>query len=270
MEASMRSIDFLAANPVFTYDEFVGAAGGAKPNPNTMRNRLAGLVANGRIIRIRRGLFATVPGGVQPSRAPVDPYLVASKVTDDATVAYHAALQFHDRAYSHWTRFHYFTRRRVRAFSYRGNEFLPVLASKAVRNRSDFGGGIAKQQHAGGTVRVTTLERTMVDVLDTPEKAGGWEELWRSLESVEFFDLDAVIDYVTALGSALTAARVGFFLEQHREMLMVEEDHLGRLARLGPNEPRYLDSRRRPGKFLSRWNLVVPDYVLRRRWDEVS
>src|SRR3970040_2338540 len=43
---------------------------------------------------------------------------------------------------------------------------------------------------------------------------------------VEFFDLDAVASYAVKLGSALTAARVGFFLEQHREALMVEDKHL--------------------------------------------
>ena len=82
-------------------------------------------------------------------------------------------------------------------------------------------------------------------------------------------DLDAVIDYVSRLGSAVAAARVGFFLEQHRDALMVEDSHLDALAKLGPNEPRYLDPKRRPGKLVTRWNLVVPEEVLSRSWEEV-
>ena len=78
---------------------------------------------------------------------------------------------------------------------------------------------------------MTTLERTLVDVLDAPRHGGGWEEIWRSLESVEFFDVDAVTDYALKLGSAVTVAKVGFFLEQHREELMLEESHLERLQR---------------------------------------
>ncbi|MEJ2725970.1 MAG: type IV toxin-antitoxin system AbiEi family antitoxin [Deltaproteobacteria bacterium] len=124
--------------------------------------------------------------------------------------------------------------------------------------------------HAEGRVRVTTLERTMVDVLDQPDKCGGWEEIWRSLEMVEFFDLDVVIAYASALGSSLTAARVGFFLEQHGEALMVEERHLDKLQAHAPRQPRYLDSTRKSGKLVSRWNLVVPDYVLNRRWEEAG
>ena len=70
--------------------------------------------------------------------------------------------------------------------------------------------------------------------------AGGWEEIWRSLESVEFFDLDQVIEYTRLLENSTTAAKVGFFLEQHREALMVEEGHLDSLRKLCPRHPHYL------------------------------
>ena len=66
---------------------------------------------------------------------------------------------------------------------------------------------------------MTGLERTLVDVLNRPDLTGSWEEIWRSLESVEFFDLDKVAEYVHLLGNATTAAKVDFFLEQHREAL---------------------------------------------------
>lgn len=117
-------------------------------------------------------------------------------------------------------------------------------------------------------MRVTSIERTMVDVLDQPQHGGGWEEIWRSLESVEFFDLGAVITNAIRLGSALTVARVGFFLEQDRERLMVEERHLELLRPHAPTQPRYLDSRRESGKLVAGWNLVVPARVLERSWEE--
>ena len=106
---------------------------------------------------------------------------------------------------------------------------------------------------SGMEVRVTSLERTMVDVLNRPDVAGGWEEIWRSLESVEFFDLDKVVEYALLLGNATTAAKVGFFLEQHREPLMIEEKHLKSLHGLRPRQPHYLDrDKRRSGHLVSR------------------
>lgn len=85
---------------------------------------------------------------------------------------------------------------------------------------------VKEADRAGLSVRVTSLEHTLVDVLDRPDPGGGWEEIWRSLEMVEFFDLDVVIEYTLLLENATTAAKVGFFLEQHKEALMVEVSHL--------------------------------------------
>ncbi len=267
-----QAAGFFARNPVFTHAEFLSAHGaGGRRSAHTANNILAHHLAAGHLVRVRRGLYATVPRTVEPEAAAVDPYLVASKLTADAVVAYHAALQFHGKAYSVSNRFTYLTRRRARSFRYRQAEFVPVQLPAALRKLRlpDSGGGIREQRHAGGLARVTTLERTLVDVLDAPEYGGGWEEIWRSLESVEFFDLDAVIAYALKLGSALTVARVGFFLEQHRETLMVEEHHLEALRAHVPGQPRYLDRRREPGKLVSRWNLVVPEHVLSRAWAEV-
>jgi len=125
-------------------------------------------------------------------------------------------------------------------------------------------------EHSGGFVRVTTLERTLVDILHQPGKGGGWEETWRSLEMVEFFDLDAVVEYASKVGAALTAARVGFFLEQHREALMVEDHHLDALRERRPAQAAYFDPARTPGTLVAGWNLVVPEAVLQRSWEEVG
>jgi predicted transcriptional regulator of viral defense system len=194
----------------------------------------------------------------------VDPYLLGTKLAPEAVLAYHAALQFHGRAYSLWRRFHVLARSRLRPFSFRGMEFVPVQAPASIRSDPDLGGLVLELPHAGGVARVTNLERTLVDVLDAPHRAGGWEEVWRSLEMVEYFDLDAVTAYTERLGSALTAGRVGFFLEQQRERLMVETPHLEALKRLAPTQPRYFDSRRESGRFLRQWNLVVPEGLLTR------
>jgi len=68
----------------------------------------------------------------------------------------------------------------------------------------------------------------------------------------------------------VTAARVGFFLEEHREALMAEDRHLEKLRARAPSEPRYLDAERRPGRLVSPWNLIVPKAVLDRQWEETA
>lgn len=267
-EQVKRSLDFFKTHPIFRHAEFIAAHTAGGRSASTSNNLLARHLAAGRLVRIRRGLYASAPSGIDPLRATVDPYLTASHLTNDAVVAYHAALQFFGKSYSVWRRFHYLTRKRARPCSFRELEFVPVQVPAAVSSLPDWGGGVVEVRHAAGLVRVTTLERALVDILDSPDKGGGWEEIWRSLEMIEFFDLDAVIEYALKLGSALTVARAGFFLEQHRETLMVEEKHFQALRAHVPGQPRYFDGARTPGRLVLPWNLVIPEYVLQRRWEE--
>ncbi len=268
---SKRSIDFFATHPVFTHEEYLAAHQSRGPRSHrTADSLLARHLEAGRILHIRRGLYATVPAGTPPETVQVDPFLLATELAPDATVAYHAALQFWGKSYSVWHRFAVLTRSHLRALSFQGNEFLGVQPPRALRGMRDLGGGLTEEPYAGGTVRVTTFERTMVDVMDAPDLGGGWEEVWRSLEMVEFFELDAVVKYTLLLGSALTTARVGFFLEQHRETLFVEDRHLHPLRARAPRQPRYLDRTREAGRLVKPWNLVVPERVLHRAWAEVA
>ncbi len=255
---------FFRSHPVFTHDEY--AQSRENSTPRTVDSLLRKHVASGRIARVRRGLYAALPPGT--SAETVDPFLVASKAAPDAAVSHHAALQFHGRAYSIWSQVTFLTTHATRSFRFGPVEYVAVRPPEPVARLPEMGGGVERVTSGGGEVRVCSCERAMVDVLHSPALGGGWEEIFRSLSMVEFFDLDAVIAYTLALESAVTAARVGYFLSLHRESLFVEETHLGRLAARAPKQARYLDRSRGPGRLVQPWNLIVPEWVLEERWEE--
>lgn len=268
----MKVQDFFNEHPVFRHEAFVAyleTTGSSRTK--TREALLAYHVKAGHLLRLRRGLYAVVPRGFDPKDYPVDPYLLAGHLSADAVLSHHSALQFHGKAYSLHHRFTYFTRKVQRPFVYRGEEFVAVPFPKALQAQQAGLFGVTTERHAGGKVRVTSLERTLVDVLVRPDLAGGWEEVWRSLESVEYFDLDRVTTYTLKLRNATAVAKVGFFLEQHRESLMVEEAHLAPLRKCAPRQPCYLErSRRTPGKLVPSWNLVVPPEILEPGWEEAG
>ena len=269
--AQMKLNEFLLRHGVFTVDEldrFLSSRGSGKPN--TRKSLLTYYRNQGRIIPVRRGLYATVPLGGDPASSQVDPYLVAAKMSVDAVLAYHTALEFHGKAYSIYTRLHYLSARKSLPFRFQSHEFLraPVPPSLRAKGKEMF--GVTSRERVGVELRVTNFERTFVDVLDRPDLTGSWEEIWRSLESIEFFDLDQVIEYVLLLENATTAAKVGFFLEQHGETLMVDDAHLNALRSLRPRQPHYLVRGKRKGcRWVKEWNLMIPDEILNRSWGEV-
>lgn len=268
---SARLNEFLARHAVFTIDEldrFLSNRGTG--NKGTRKSLLSYHRKQGRIVRIRRGLYASIPWGVDASSTPINPYLVAAKLTKDAVLAYHTALEFHGRAYSvHW-RVVYVSASKSLPLTFQSHTFrrTPVPPPLLAKGQQMF--GVSSQNRSGIRVLVTNHERTMVDVLDRPELTGSWEEIWRSLESVEFFDLDKVIEYTRLLENATTAAKVGFFLEQHRESLMVEDVHLEALRKLRPRQPHYLmRGKRKDCHWVKDWNLMIPAEILNRDWEQV-
>jgi len=267
----MKVDRFFARHPVFTGEEF--AAFRVAQGTNVARSAealLAYHVKAGNLLRPRRGLYAVVPPGMSPDTAPVDPYLLATKTTDDAVLAYHTALEVHGAAYSPHERVLFATRHAIRPWSFRSVRFRPVRVPCALLQNDAVDTQVTTVDRAGLDAKVTTLERTLVDVLDRPDLGGGWEEIWRSLEAVSFFDLEAVVDYALLLSNATTIAKVGFFLEQHRTTLAVEETHLRPLRARAPRQPHYVarnDSR--DNVLLRDWNLIVPADIVARTWQEV-
>ncbi len=262
----MLSEEFFQSHPVFTHEEYAQSRGGG--SPRTVDSLLRKHVLSGRIARVRRGLYVSVPPG--GAAETVDPYLVATKAVGDAVVSHHAALQFHGRTYSMWSQVTFLTRSHTRGFRFGQVEYVPARPPSALAELKDMGGGVETVPSGGGHARVCTCERAMVDVLHTPSLGGGWEEIWRSLEMIEFVDLDELITYALRLGTATTVARVGVFLQQQRERLFVEDAHLDRLRAHAPKDPRYLDASREPGRLVHPWNLIVPERVLDQRWGEVA
>jgi predicted transcriptional regulator of viral defense system len=266
---SLSLAGFLQTHPVFNLDElrrFLGSRG--SNNPRTRDSLIRYHRQRGAILQIRRGIYCSVPPGISPEQCPIDSYALAAKLATDAVLAYHSALELHGRSYSVQERVVYLTLKSPAGslFKFRGTVYRAVSPPTQLGRTEP---GIQTLDRAGQKVRVTTLERTLVDLFDRPQLSGGWEEIWRSLETIPYLDLDQVVEYALRLRKSTTIARVGFYLAQHREPLMVEENHIQRLRRHRPSSPKYLTSKPTPpGRLVAEWNLIVPEAVLTKSWEE--
>lgn len=268
----MNLNEFLSQRAVFRLDElnnFLSERGST--NPNTRKSLLNYYLRKGRIIQIRRGLYATVLPGSDQSSSLIAPYLVAAKMTKDSVLGYHTALEFHGKAYSVYTRLYYISKYKSMPLRFQSHEIKGIMVPKILQVKGKEMFGVESFRRFGVDVWVTNLERTFVDLLDRPDLAGSWEEIWRSLEAIEFFDLDQVIEYVYLLENRTTAAKVGFFLEQHKESLMLEDSSLEPLRKLSPKRPHYLvRTNRKNCQWIKKWNLMVPAEILNNAWGEIA
>src|SRR5262245_51435275 len=115
MAATMKPTDFFSRHPVFRFEEFRQAhqSSGTR-SPETTGSVLKQHVAAGNLINVRRGLYARVSAGADAATFRVDPYLLASRLTPDAVIAYHSALQLLGKAHSQSQRLTYLSAHRAK------------------------------------------------------------------------------------------------------------------------------------------------------------
>src|SRR5206468_12546931 len=234
--------DFFSGHPVFTRDEFAAAiAEGQKALGRTVDSHLGLYLRAGRIGRVKRGVFFAAGPGEAALKSPVDFLLVASRLAPDAILGYHTALEAHGYAQSVFERLFFLTQHKVKTVTFRGRAFVPVAPPQVLQRKRLSHTLTVELERRGLAYRVTSLERTAVDVLDRPDLAGGLEEAWRSLSAISLLDLRAVVDYVRLRSLATLAAKVGLFLERHKDHFSVPPSMLDELRSLRPRAPHYLD-----------------------------
>lgn len=263
---------FLSQNKVFRLeelDEYLSNKGTA--NRETRKSLLRYYTKQGRIIQIRRGLYYVSDLEGTGQKASYDAHLIAAKIKPDAVLGYHTALEYYGKASTVFFQYHYLSHYRIEPIKFRSNTFLAVKFPRALVKKGKEMFGVATHKRDGVDIRVTNFERTFVDILDRPELSGGWEEVWQSLENIEYFNLDQVLEYVQILDKAILAAKVGYFLEHHRERLMVEEKYLNMLQEFIPKTPHYLgDCRNKKNQMIKKWNIIVPLELVNKTWEEIS
>lgn len=256
---------FFASNPIFTIKELIGFLGTSN-DTSTLANLLHYHKKKGHILLIRRGIYAVIPKDTQGPYI-VDPYLLGSKLKDDSVLSYQTALALHGKSHTIVNHFYYLTAARPKNnFEFQGNVYQAVSIPSILKTPYF---GIDKINRMGVDIALTSLERTFVDILDRPYLCLSWEEIFRSIENIEFLNSEDVIEYTFLLGNKTTAAIVGFVLEMNHKRWMIPSKHLKNLKKLLPNQPFYLErSMKGSQKLINSWNIIVPEILLEKKWEE--
>ena len=264
---------FLEREPVFTRSDLASYLDGqGVAHPRAAAGRLGERwQQEGRVVMVRPDVYAVVNGGRDPARFQPMPDLVATKMAPDAVVSHHSALDYWGISYSMWFDAVYSATDPppsmvYGAMYYRGVRFPERLIESGHQHF-----GVVEETYAGGTVRVTTMERTLVDILANPDLGGSWDEIWQSVARADSIDVETVATYCELVdGGAALRAKVGFFLDQHRDEWGIDDRALAPFRPPPRSAPFHLDPAHHPRcRFVPEWNLMAPIEVLERQWELV-
>lgn len=182
---------------IFRTEDIIGNFSGER----SMQIRLKNLINDGRVAKIKNGLYATVnpiTGDIFANR-----FEIASALFDNACVAYHSALEFHGLGNQVYSEVYVFSDVRNIPFEYGG------LAYKFFLPKT--GNGVDHLER-NAPITVTNLERTVADCLDRIDLAGGLEELVTAIGGITYLNEELLVAYLKEYNKKILYKKAGFLL----------------------------------------------------------
>jgi predicted transcriptional regulator of viral defense system len=258
----MDTATFLQTHRVFNVDEAVEALN-LQDGKKSAVERLKYYVEKGRLKIVAREVYASIPPDTTPAHFQPDRYLVAAAARPEGIFSHHAALELLGAAHSDWNVCTVLSRSRRPPIQLEGVILRFLDHPKALILAKKENLGTRTVERLGRTLRVTGPERTLIDGFRQPALVGGAAELVESAAGFGVLDLDLLRKLLNQYQQKALWAAVGWFLERHQLTFFVPPAYLSKLEKCRPKAPQYLQRNQRRGVLVKRWNLIVPDNIVR-------
>lgn len=262
MKRKVTTVDFFATHPAFSLDEAALALAPPGGRAGTVE-RLKHYLETGRLKLAARGVYVVVSAGVNANKFQADPFLVAVAARPDAIFSHHSALELLGAAHSVWRECTVYTAERRRMLVLKTSKIRFLEYPDAMRSGNSKSIGTRRIERRGKLLEVTGPERTLVEGFRRPRLAGGVEELVISASGFPTLDLDLLKKVLHRYDIANLWGVIGWFLEHFQKDFNVPERFLKNLERHRPRSPQYLERDIRGGSLAARWNVIIPQGVVR-------
>ena len=176
-------------------------------------------------------------------------FQIASHLFNDAYFSYHEALEYYGLAtQSFVSHFTYLTHVYVNDVDFEEN----IYSSK----KSTCNLEILDHMKQNG-VRVVSLERAIVDSIDSPGYAGGLEEIENALDACRKLNINKVIQMLAYYDKSFLYQKVGYLFEKHFGDKIPESFYQLCLSKSG-NKIQYFEANVGFAKLILKWKLMVP------------
>ena len=244
----MKHYEQLLKMGCFTWGELCATIG----NPDAADSLARSYLKKGYIQSVRRGLYVAVD--LVTGESAVNKFRVAGKITPSSYVSHHTAFEYYGCANQVSYQVEVSSDTIFNTFEFAGIAYI-CLGSR-------INGGVIT--HPDG-VRVTDVERTILDGIQDFEKVMGLEELLRCLELFPVVKEDKLLTYLAEYDKQVLYQKAGYMLEYFRDMWNLSDDFFAACqSRIGKSK-RYLykPTASEKTEYNRHWRLVVPHDLMK-------
>ncbi|AUG58739.1 hypothetical protein HVS_14400 [Acetivibrio saccincola] len=228
----------------FTMDDVYKLVG----NKKTASSLVFRLSKKGLVKKIRNNLYTCI--NVADEQPVATKYHIACAVNNTAYLSHHSAFEYMGISNQVFYEIYVSSEKRFDDFEFNGITYKYVS--------SKISSGVMEPKNTQG-IRVTTLERTVVDSIKDFEKIGGLEELLNCIESIPYLNENKLIKYLDAYNLQFLYQKAGFLLEHYKDQLQLSDEFILYCRNKTGKSTRYLT--KDSTKYVNEWRLVVPEYI---------
>ncbi|GAB1433130.1 hypothetical protein MASR2M29_17550 [Spirochaetota bacterium] len=236
----MKYLDKLIELGCFSRQDIVALTG----NEHAAHSLLYDYTNAGYIERIRRDFYTAI--SLETKQPIANKFMIATNIAKEACVSFHSAFEFYGYANQVFYEVYVTSASRFSGFTYDGISYTRV--SPRIES------GITTTNTG---IRVTDLERTVIDSIYAFEKIGGLEELFRCLMLVPTLRADKLLFYLENYGLANLYQKTGFILMQFLEQMSLPKTFFDYCKSKIPRSKKYLYSEK---------DALSSQFVLHKDW----
>ena len=221
-------------------------------NAETANSLLTNYQKKGYIYSVKRNLYVAV--SMETGQAVANRYRIASHIADGAYISHHSAFEYYGCANQVFYEVYVSGGKRFAPFEYDdvAYRYVAPRISVGVREKPD-------------GVRVTDMERTVLDSVNDFEKIAGLEELLRCLELIPLINEEKLLEYLERYGKQFLYQKAGYILNHLKNELRLSEGFFEICERKVSKSVRYFYSgiENEQNAFDKRWRLFVPENLMK-------
>lgn len=238
----------IAKYPVFTVETVEKLTG----NTKTAYSTLGRYSKKGYIKKIRNNIYS--PVDLTTGEIIANRYQIACATSKDAYISHHSALEYYGLTNQVMNEVYVTSNKRFNSFEFEGIRY------KYIAPKIDE--GVKKAVNTFG-IRLTDLERTVLDSINDVNKITGIDELKMVLDNIDYLNEETLKQYLKQYSAKPLYQKVGYLLGLHQNKLQLSDcffefckTKMNKSITYLVNESVY------EYKYQSKWRLMVPKIEL--------
>lgn len=233
----------LSKKPVFDM-QFVESLTG---NLKTAYSAINRFIKKGYVIKVKNNIYS--PIDLSTGHILANKYQIACALREDAYLSYHSALEYHGLSNQVFNEIYVSSKSRFNHFEFQGVQY------KYVAPKINIGVVYASNIE---NIRLTDIERTIIDSIYQINKITGYEELINAIEIAHHLDENKLYAYLKVYNIQSLYQKTGYILEKYQSKFGFTKQFFEKCKSEVKHGVVYLVDDSSESKFNNVWQVMEP------------